>query len=144
MYRGTRLAASFLLFLTGSATAALAIGVLPGAIGSTGLWIVVPLAVAFGIAHFAALVGVARGTSWGRSLGISVAESGGGLAFASIAAILLGADALSAGDVRTALGFSAWMLAMYGLLGVAVGRMRLIGWSRRSNWWPAPLLRVAG
>jgi hypothetical protein len=144
MYRGTRLAASFLLFLTGSATAALAIGVLPGAIGSTGLWIVVPLAVAFGVSHFAALVGVARGTSWGRSLGISVAESGGGLAFASIAAILLGADALSAGDVRTALGFSAWMLAMYGLLGVAVGRMRLIGWSRRSNWWPAPLLRVAG
>ena len=72
------------------------------------------------------------------------AESGGGLAFASIAAILLGADALSAGDVRTALGFSSWMLAMYGLLGVAVGRMRLIGWSRRSNWWPAPLLRVAG
>lgn len=143
MYRGTRLAASFILVLTGAATAAIAVGVLPGAVPSGGAWIAVVLAIAFAAAHVAALVGVAAGRSWGRSLGLSVAESGGGLAFAGIAALLLGADPLSAADVPTALGFGAWMLAMYLLLGVAVGRIRLVGWSRRSSWWPGPLLRVA-
>ncbi len=144
MYRGTRLAATFLLFLTGSAVAALSLGVVPDAIGSSGAWVVIPVAIAYAVAHFAALVGIARGRSWGRSLGMSIAESGGGLAFASIAALLLGADAFSAADVRTALGFGAWMLGMYTLLGIAVGRMRLTGWSRLSTWWPTPLLRNAG
>lgn len=144
MYRGTRLAATFLLFLTGSAVTALAIGVLPGIAGVGGGWVVVPLAVAFGLAHVAALVGLALGRPWGRSLGLSIAETGGGLAFAALVAVMLGADAFSAADARTGLGFGAWMLGMYALLGVAVGRMRLVGWSRISAWWPAPLLGPAG
>ena len=38
MYRGSRLAATFLLLLTGAPMAAIALGVLPGAIGSGGAY----------------------------------------------------------------------------------------------------------
>ena len=54
MYRGSRLAASFLLFLTGSAATAIALGVAPAAVG--GAWPLALLVIVFGIAHFVALV----------------------------------------------------------------------------------------
>ena len=50
MYRGSRLAASFLLFLTGSAATAIGLGVAPAAVG--GAWPLALLAIVFGIAHF--------------------------------------------------------------------------------------------
>jgi hypothetical protein len=146
MYRGSRLAASFLLFLTGTAVAAVSLGVLPGAIGPDGPWVVVAMAVALAITHFVALAGVARGRAWGRDLAISLAEAGGGLAIAALIAIATGADPLGAGagDAGRAdrAGLAAWMLGLYALLGIAAGRVRLTGWSRRSRWWPAPLLRI--
>ena len=138
MYRGSRLAAGFLLFLTGTAVAVLSVGVLPGVIGPHGPWVVAALAIALATAHFVALVGVARGRAWGRDLAVSLAEAGGGLAVAALIAIALGADPLRAGT-----GFAAWMLSLYALLGFAAGRVRLTGWRRRSRWWPAPLLRLA-
>ena len=137
MYRGSRLVASFLLFLTGSAVTAFGLGVLPAAIGPGGAWILVPLVVAYGIAHFVALAGIARGRAWGRELAVSIAEAGGGIAIAGLFAILLGADPFSVGA-----GLLAWNVAMYALLGLSAGRITFAGWRRRSNWWPSPLLRV--
>jgi hypothetical protein len=138
MYRGSRLAASFLLFLSGSAVTAFGLAVLPPAIASGGPWIVVPLVVAFGIAHFVALAGIVRGRGWGRELAVSIAEAGGGLSIAALVAILLGAA--SAGRA-TGIGLAVWTMAVYLLLGLSAGRIRLTGWRRRSFWWPAPLVR---
>ena len=138
MYRGSRLAAGFLLFLTGTAVAIVSVGVLPGVIGPHGPWVAIALAMALAIAHFVALAGVARGRAWGRDLAVSLAEAAGGLAVAALIAMALGADPLRAGA-----GFAAWMLSLYALLGIAAGRVRLTGWSRRSRWWPGPLLRIA-
>ena len=73
MYRGSRLAASFLLFLTGSAATAIAFGVAPAAVG--GAWPLALLVIVFGIAHFVALFGIARGREWGRRLAITIARS---------------------------------------------------------------------
>ena len=95
MYRGSRLAASFLLFLTASAVFTLGLAVLSGAIGPDGTWVFVPLVVSFGIAHFVALGGIARGRTWGRELVVTLAEAGGGLTIASLVAMLLGADPFS-------------------------------------------------
>lgn len=138
MYRGSRLAAGFLLFLTGTAAAVVSVGVLPDVLGPQGPWVVTTLAIAVAIAHFVALVGIGRGRAWGRDLAVSLAEAGGGLAVAALIAVALGADPLHAGA-----GFAGWMLSLYALLGIAAGRVRLTGWSRRSRWWPAPLLRIA-
>ncbi|HET9457827.1 MAG TPA: hypothetical protein VFO78_10825 [Candidatus Limnocylindrales bacterium] len=144
MYRGSRLVASFLLILTGAPMTALALGVLAGATFPGGAWVVVPLAVAFGVAHFVALGGMVVGRAWGRTLAVGLAEAGGGISIAAAIAVLLGADPLgAAGGPETGLGLAAWMTAMYALLGISAGRIRLTGWARRSRWWPTPLLRVA-
>ena len=149
MYRGSRFAASFLLLLTGSAVTAIAFGVLPRAIEPGGSWIVVPIVAAFGIAHFAALAGIAGAWAWGRELAVTIAQAGGGVAIAALVALLLGADPFSAtstvpvADLRpTVAGLLTWTVVMYALLGYAAGRIRLAGWRRRSQWWPGPLLRV--
>lgn len=151
MYRGSRLAASFLLLLTGSAVTAVGLGVLPRAIGPDGVWMLVPLVVGFGIVHFVALFGIARGRAWGREIAVSVAEAGGGIAIASMFALLLGADPFSATSSlpettarANGLGLVLWTVTMYALLGLSAGRIRFEGWRRRSTWWPAPLLRVGG
>jgi hypothetical protein len=145
MYRGSRLAASFLLFLTGSAATAIGFGVAPSAVG--GAWPLAALAVVFGIAHFVALFGIARAREWGRTLAVTIAEIGGGVSFAALVAIALGANPFAGSSIPGALangtGLVAWTLAMYLLLGISAGRIRFEGWQRRSAWWPTPLLRVA-
>jgi hypothetical protein len=147
MYRGSRLAASFLLFLTGTAVAVLAVGILPGAIVPDGPWLAIPLVVAFAIAHFVALAGVARARAWGRDLAVLIAEAGGGIAIAALVAVALGADPFSSTSSSPAatangVGILVWAVAIYLLLGLSAGRVQLAGWSRRSTWWPAPLLRI--
>ncbi|HEX5012523.1 MAG TPA: hypothetical protein VFV72_00080 [Candidatus Limnocylindrales bacterium] len=136
MYRGSRLAASFLLVLTGSAATAIGFGVVPGLVGAAA-WPLAFLAIAFGIAHFVALFGIARARTWGRTLTVTVAQIGGGVSFAALFAIALAKDPVAGSG-----GFVAWSLAMYLLLGISAGRVRFHGWSQRSAWWPAPLLRV--
>lgn len=149
MYRGSRLAASFLLFLTGSAVTAFGLGGLPRSIGPGGAWVLVPIVVAAGIAHFVALVGIARARPWARELAVTIAEVGGGIAIAGLVAVLLGADPFSATSPLPAatarangIGLLLWTTAMYTLLGLNAGRIRFAGWRRRSAWWPTPLLRV--
>jgi hypothetical protein len=140
MYRGSRLAASFLLFLTGSAATAIGLDVAPAAVG--GAWPLALLVIVFGVAHFAALFGIARGREWGRQLAITIAEIGGGVSFAGLFAIALGANPFGGQSVANGTGLVAWTLAMYLLLGISAGRVQFDGWRRRSAWWPTPLLRV--
>ena len=147
MYRGSRLAASFLLLLTGSAATVIGFAVVPTLVGP-GTWPISALAVAFGIVHFAALVGIARGRDWGRSIALFVAEAGGGIAFAALVAMALGANPFAGSALpaqqayANGIGLVAWTLAMYLLLGISAGRIRFEGWRRRSAWWPTPLLRA--
>jgi hypothetical protein len=146
MYRGSRLAASFLLFLTGSAVTAVGFGVAPTAGGVAP--ILVALIATFGVAHFVALFGIVRAREWGRTLAVTIAEIGGGISFAGLVAIALGAHPFATSTMSAAqaqangTGLVAWTLAMYLLLGISAGRIRFDGWRRRSAWWPTPLLRV--
>ena len=149
MYRGSRLAASFLLVLTGSAATAAGLGVVP------------PARRAERLADRRArrrvrnrplrrAVRARPGPRVGPDLAVTIAEIGGGLSFAGLFAIALGANpfagsALPAQQaVANGTGLVAWTLAMYLLLGISAGRVRFQGWSRRSAWWPTPLLGCAG
>ena len=125
MYRGSRLAASFLLVLTGLAATAAALFVVPRAVGDTGARPLVIVAIAFAVLHFAALVGVYRGRDWGRNLAVFVAELGGGLAILAVVAMAVGARPFGP-DVSAALGFIGWSAAVYALLGVAAGRVPVL------------------
>jgi hypothetical protein len=125
MYRGSRLAACFLLVLTGLAATAVALFVLPPAVADgAGRWLV-PLAIVFAILHGAALVGLARMRDWGRNLAVFVAELGGGLAILGGVALVTGAQPFGA-DSATGAGFLAWGAGVYAVLGIAAGRVPVI------------------
>lgn len=121
MYRGSRLAASFLLVLTGGPAIALAAFVLPGLVGGAG-WVLVPLAAVAAAAHLVALVGIARNRGWGRGLALGLAEIGGGLAIVGLVVAATGAPVLGAVRPET-IGFLAWTVGLYALLGIAAGRV---------------------
>jgi hypothetical protein len=125
MYRGSRLAASFLLVLTGFAVLAIALFTLPMAVGRGAAWWIVPLGIAAGIAHFVALVGIARGRDGGRGLGVFIAEMGGGVAILGAVALLTGARPFGA-DSQTGAGLLLWALGVYTLLGIAAGRIPVV------------------
>jgi hypothetical protein len=125
MYRGSRLAASFLLILTGLASTAIALFVLPPAVtGRPGQWLV-PVAIVAAVLHFAALVGLARGRDWGRNLAVFVAEVGGGVAILGVVAVAVGAKPFGS-DPGTGIGLLAWGAGVYALLGVAAGRVPVV------------------
>jgi hypothetical protein len=125
MYRGSRLAASFLLVLTGFAVLAIALFTLPAAVGRGAAWWIVPLGITAGIAHFVALVGIYRGRDWGRSLAVFIAELGGGIAILGAVVLLTGAQPFGT-DARTGAGLLLWGLGIYALLGVAAGRIPVV------------------
>jgi hypothetical protein len=125
MYRGSRLAASFLLVLTGLAATAVAVFVVPAAVGGGSARWLTPIAIAFAILHLAALIGVVRARDWGRNLAVFVAELGGGVAILAAIALVVGADPFG-NDVATGLGFVAWAAGVYALLGIAAGRVPVL------------------
>jgi peptidoglycan/LPS O-acetylase OafA/YrhL len=125
MYRGSRLAASFLLFLTGLAVGAIALFVVPQAVGGAGGRWLTPLAILFAIGHLGALIGVARNRDWGRNLAVFIAELGGGLAILGGIALLTGAHPFGAGSTAGP-GIVAWGAAVYALLGIAAGRVPVL------------------
>ena len=125
MYRGSRLAASFLLVLTGFAVLAIALVTLPSAVGRGVAWWIVPLGIAAGIAHFVALVGIYRGRDWGRALAVFIAELGGGAAILGAVVLLTGARPFGA-DSGTGAGLLLWALGIYALLGIAAGRIPVV------------------
>jgi len=125
MYRGSRLAASFLLVLTGLAATAAALFVLPPAVAdSAGRWLI-PVAIAFVVGHWAALVGVARSRDWGRNLAVFVAELGGGLAILGGIALLVGARPFGP-EAAVGPGIFVWTAAVYSILGIAAGRVPVL------------------
>jgi peptidoglycan/LPS O-acetylase OafA/YrhL len=125
MYRGSRLAASFLLVLTGLAATAFALFVAPPALADrAGRWLI-PVAGLFAVGHFAALVGVARGRDWGRTLAVFVAELGGGLAILGGIALVTGARPFG-GDAAGP-GVVVFAASVYALLGIAAGRVPVVG-----------------
>ena len=83
-------------------------------------------AVASRSAISAALVGVVRGRDWGRNLAVFVAEIGGGLAILGAVGLLTGARPFGA-DASTGPGLVAWGAVVYGLLGIAAGRVPVVG-----------------
>jgi peptidoglycan/LPS O-acetylase OafA/YrhL len=127
MYRGSRLAASFLLVLTGLAASAVALFVVPPAFESgAGRWLI-PASVVFAIGHFAALAGIFRARDWGRNLAVFVAELGGGLAILAAIALVTGARPFGAeASVTSSLGLVAFAAAVYALLGIAAGRVPVL------------------
>ena len=126
MYRGSRLAASFLLVLTGLAATAVAVFVVPPAVAETGARVLIPATIVFAILHLAALIGVARARDWGRNLAVFIAETGGGLAILAVVAMAIGVRPFGP-DLAAGLGFVAWSTAVYVLLGIAAGRVPVVG-----------------
>src|ERR1700752_232491 len=120
MYRGSRLAASLLLVLTGLAATAIPLFILPRA--ATGAPSLIATGIAAAALHFVALVGIARGRDWGRNLAVFVAEMGGGIAIVGAVALLTGAKPFGA-DGSTGLGLIVWTAGVYAILGIAAGRV---------------------
>jgi len=126
MYRGSRLAASALLLLTGLAATAAALFVVPSAVADTaGRWLI-PAAIGFAILHLAALIGVARGRDWGRNLAVFVAEIGGGLSILAATAVAVGARPFGGASAGSAIAFIAWAAVVYAVLGIAAGRVPIV------------------
>jgi hypothetical protein len=125
MYRGSRLAAAFLLVLTGLASGATALFVVPRGVDHGLAWPVVPLAILGAVLHFVALVGLARGRDWGRNLAVFIAELGGGIAVLGAVTILTGARPFG-GDTGSGLGLIVWTAGVYALLGIAAGRVPVL------------------
>jgi hypothetical protein len=125
MFRGSRLAASFLLVLTGLAAIATALFVAPSAVARGVAWPIVPVGLVAAVLHFVALGGVARGRDWGRNLAVLIAETGGGLAILGAIAVLTGGHPFG-NDAATGIGLLAWSAAMYALLGIAAGRVPVL------------------
>ncbi|HET9614524.1 MAG TPA: hypothetical protein VFP22_06905 [Candidatus Limnocylindrales bacterium] len=125
MFRGSRLAASFLLVLTGLGVTALALFVVPPAVGRGLAWWLVPATIAAALLHFVALSGLFRGRDWGRNLAVLIAELGGGIALVGVVAVVTG-DRPFGEDSATGLGLVAWTAAMYALLGISAGRIPVL------------------
>jgi hypothetical protein len=125
MYRGSRLAASFLLVLTGLAVSAIALLVVPAAVGEGGGRWLIPAASGFAILHIAALVGIARARDWGRNLAVFVAEMGGGIAIVGAVALATGGHPFGSTSTQ-GLGFVAFAAGVYALLGIAAGRVPVV------------------
>jgi len=125
MYRGSRLAASFLLVPTGLAASAIALFVVPHTVGDGPTRWAMPVAIAFAIGHWAALAGIVRGRDWGRNLAVLVGELGGGLAILAGVALLVGAGSFGT-KIADGPGLAAWMLGVYTLLAIAAGRVPVL------------------
>ena len=120
MYRGSRLAASFLLFLTGSAATAIGLGVVPSLVGS--------LAACRPRRRvrdrpLRRTVRNRPRPRVGPHAAVTIAESRGGISFAALIAIAMGANPFAGSTCRPSrplangTGLVAWSLAMYVLLG---------------------------
>jgi hypothetical protein len=126
MYRGSRLAASFLLILTGFGATAAALFVVPPVVAEgPGRW-AIPVGFVFAIGHWAAVVGIYRARDWGRSLAVFIAELGGGLAVLGAVALLTGARPFGADPAGAGPGLVLWGAALYTLLGIVAGRVPVV------------------
>ena len=102
--RGTRGFAAVVLFLTGMIVSAVTLFVLPSAaIPPDVLAILIPLAIAFSIAHFVAMYGLIRRRAWSVALTLYVLAIGLGLAAFGCLLLLTGLDPLGRPGAEAAL-----------------------------------------
>ena len=136
--RGTRGFAAFVLFLTGMTVLAVAFLVLPGsAIDGPTLTVLVPLAIAFGIAHLVAIYGILHRRTWVVPLSLYLLAIGLGVAAFQLLLLRAGIEPLlPAGVAPTpdsrleALGLTVWLAgswvvaARFVVRGMAVPQVR--------------------
>lgn len=119
--RGTRGFAAFVTGLAGLVVLAVGAVVLPAtALDSLVLSWLVPLAVAFGLAHLVAAYGLIRGRAWSANLTGYLAAAGIGVAAYGLLLTLTGADpfgatsSLSPGTAwAEGLGLLIWMIGLW-------------------------------
>ena len=136
--RGTRGFAAFVTGLAGMVVLAVGAVVLPAtALDSLVLSWLVPLAIAFGLAHLVAAYGLVRGRAWSANLTGYLAAAGIGIAAYGLILTLTGADpfgatsSLSPGTAwAEGLGLLIWMIGLWAV-------------AARSAWKGVRLLRPA-
>jgi hypothetical protein len=116
--RGTRGFAAVVLFLTGMIVSAVTLFVLPSAAIAPGvLTILIPLAIAFSIAHFVAMYGLIRRRAWSVPLTLYVLAVGLGLAAFGCLLLLTGLDPLGRPGAEAALESRVQIVALLVWLG---------------------------
>ena len=131
--RGTRGFLAFVLTLVAAINLGLGAVALPTMhLGQLALSWLIPLTLAFGIAHLVAAVAVIRDRPWASSLALYLAAIGLGVVAFGLLASLTGADpfaatsGLPAAQARAdGLGFLVWMLGMWAVTA------RYALWARR-------------
>jgi hypothetical protein len=119
--RGTRGFAAFVVGLAGFVVLGVGAVVLPTtALGSLALSWLVPLTVAFGIAHFVAVYGLIRRRAWSAALTGYLAAIGVGVAVYGLMLTLTGADPFGATSSLSSdrawaqgLGLLIWMIGLW-------------------------------
>ena len=119
--RGTRGFAAFVVSLAGFVVLGVGAVVLPTtALGSLALSWLVPLTVAFGIAHFVAAYGLIRRRSWSAALTGYLAAIGLGVAIYGLMLALTGADPFGATSSLPSdrawaqgVGLLVWMIGLW-------------------------------
>lgn len=119
--RGTRGFAALVVWLAGCVVSAVGIAVLPASsLDRLALSWLIPLAIAFGVAHFVAVYGLLAGRRWSGTLTGYLAAIGIGVAVYGLLATLTGLDPFTAtstlpGDRARAdgLGLLVWMIGMW-------------------------------
>ena len=102
--RGTRGFGAVVLFLTGMIVSAVTLFVLPSAaMPPDALTILIPLAIAFSIAHFVAMYGLIRRRAWSVALTLYVLAIGLGLATFGCLLLVTGLDPLGRPGAEAAL-----------------------------------------
>jgi hypothetical protein len=119
--RGTRGFAAFVTLLAGSTVLGVGVVVLPSTpVGELLLSWLIPLTVAFGIAHFVAAYGLIRRRAWSASLTGYVAAIGIGVAAYGLLASLTGLDPFGATSSlpsdrawAAGVGLLLWMIGLW-------------------------------
>jgi hypothetical protein len=128
--RGTRGFAAVVLLLTAAVVLAIAGFVLPSSdLGRLALSWLIPLAIAFGIAHLVAMVGLLRRRPWAASLTLYLAAIGIGVAAFGLLLARAGVE-LFGGSPAGVAGLLVWLIgswlvaARYAVRGMAASERR--------------------
>jgi hypothetical protein len=130
--RGTRGFAAVVLVLTAAIVLAIAGFVLPSSdLGRLALSWLIPLAIAFGIAHLVAVVALLRRRSWAASLTLYLAAIGIGVAAFGLLLARAGVDPFG-GSAAGVAGLLVWLIgswlvaARFALRGMAAPEVRTV------------------
>ena len=129
--RGTRGFAAVVLFLTGLIVSGVTLFVLPSTALTAGvLTILIPLAVAFSVAHFVAVYGLIRRRAWSAPLTLYLVAIGLGLAAFGCLLLVTGLDPFGRPDADAALqgrvqivGLLVWLIGSW----IVAGRFAVRG-----------------